>query len=461
MHGKEAVKILTYQDLTAAGTAESARIDFILSAIAEHQQSDAYKLAMEAEAYYHGENPTIMRYQKLVYDTLGRAHVNATAPNHKIASSFLKFAIRQKCSYLLGNGVSFNDPDTKPKLGSEFDGILMKVAKAAKIDGICFALWNVNHIERMKFTEFVPLYDEENGALKAGIRFWQLSPEKPRRITLFELDGYTDYAQNRRDSDENVIIRHQKRAYKLKMRISKAEGERIYAYENYPSFPIVPLKNGTLAQSELKGRRGAIDALDLLSSGMVNNVDESSVIYWLIHNAGGMDETDDNNFLARLIRTHVVHTDGDQSASPYQLQAPVAASETALNMLRHRLYADFSVVDPNIITSGSQTATAILASYTPLDLDTDDFETYVTEFIYGVLQLAGLNDKPTYSRNRVINKNEEIQALLSGKDIVSQAYIRRKFLEIRGDIDETATVEAELLAEQAAAQAMAQQMATA
>lgn len=460
---KEAVTILTYQDLIAAGTAESDRMDFVLSAIAEHTQSDKYKLALDAEAYYHGENPTIMRYQKFVYDTMGRAHVNATAANHKIASAFLKNAIRQKCLYLLGNGISFNKPDTKQRLGSSFDRMAVIIAKAAKIEGICFGFWNLDHVERFKFTEFVPLYDEENGALKAGIRFWQLATEKPRRIMLFELDGYTDYIQNRRDSDNDVSILNPKRSYKLKIRRSKAEGERIYSYENYPSFPIVPLKNGTQAQSELKGRRGTIDALDLVSSGMVNDTDEGRILYWLVHNASGMTTEDDENLLLRIIRNHIVHTDGDQDISPHQVQVPVAASESALNMIYSRLYTDFSIPAPDAIISGSQTATAIRASYKPLDLDTDDFEGYVTEFIKGILALAGIDDEPTYQRNREINAGEEIQTLLQGAGIVSQAYIRREFLRIRGHIDQVEAVEKELLAEQAAAQqlAMAAQQAAA
>lgn len=42
-------------------------------------------------------------------------------------------------------------------------------------------------------TEFVPLHDEEDDALKAGIRFCQIAPDKPLRMTLYELDGYTEY----------------------------------------------------------------------------------------------------------------------------------------------------------------------------------------------------------------------------------------------------------------------------
>lgn len=436
----------TYQDLLAVGPVEQNRIDFILAAIAEHQQSDAYKLATDAEAYYHGENPTIMRYEKIVRDALGKVHKNTAAANHKIASSFLKFAIRQKCSYLLGNGVTFTNPDTKKKLGRTFDGLTLKIAKAAKIEGVCFGFWNYDHIERFKFTEFVPLYDEEDGTLKAGVRFWQLAPDKPRRITLFELDGYTDYIQNKRDENEPVMVLNEKRPYKTVTRWNIAEGEEILAGKNYPSFPIVPLKNGTRSQPELKGRQGAIDALDLLSSGMVNNVDEASIIYWLIQGAGGMDEVDDANFLAQVVRSHVAHAETDQSVSPHQLEAPVAASESALAMLRERLYSDFSCVNPTAITVGNQTATAILANYSVLDQDTDDFETYVTDFIEGILALAGIDDVPTYTRSRIVNASEELQKVIEASQFTGDAYTTKKILTILGDADQYEAVQAAKLA---------------
>lgn len=449
----------TYQDLLAVGQSEAARVDFILGAIAEHQQSPAYRLAQDAEAYYHGENPTIMRYEKLIYDTLGKVHRNDASPNHKIASGFLKFAIRQKVSYLLGKGISFGNDKTKPKLGRTFDGMVRKIAKAAKIEGVCFGFWNHDHVERFKFTEFVPLYDEENGALMAGIRFWQLAPEKPRRITLFEIDGYTDYIENKRDEDKTVITLHPKRKYKTVKKSNQAEGELILEGQNYPSFPIVPLKNGTRCEPELKGRQGTIDALDLLSSGMVNSVDEASAVYWLIRNAGGMDETDDSNFLARLFRSRVAHTDGDQEVSPFQLQAPVAASAEALAMLRERLYSDFSCVNPDAITAGNQTAVAILANYSTLDQDTDDFETYVTDFIGGILELAEIDDTPSYTRGPIVNKAEEIQTVMNAAQFTGDAYTTRKILVILGDADQFEAIQKAKEEAALMAAAMAQQEA--
>ena len=46
-----------------------------------------------------------------------------------------------------------------------------------------------------------PLYDEENGALRAGIRYWQVDETKPLRLTLYEEDGFTEYIKRKDDRE--------------------------------------------------------------------------------------------------------------------------------------------------------------------------------------------------------------------------------------------------------------------
>lgn len=427
----------TYQDLLAVGQDEKARMDFVLSCIHEHQSSKEYKLAQEAQLYYNGENPTINRYQKLLYDFLGKPHVDMLSANHKIASNFFGFVVDQETSYLLGNGVTFSDSGTKDRLGDDFDLQVMAAARSALIGGVGFGFWNLDHLQVFDLTEFVPLYDEEDGALKAGIRWWKLDDEsKPLRATLYELDGYTDYF---RPKNGDIEIKNPKRAYKQHVRMSAADGAEIYAGENYPGFPIVPLKNGKLSQSEITGKRNTIDALDLCTSNLVNNVDEGNLIYWVLSNAGAMDDLDDAKFIERLKTVKVAHvdgTDGGATAEPHTIEAPFEGTTATIDTLTKHLYTDFQAFDASAVTAGNQTATAIKASYVPLDLKTDKFEAYVTEFILGILRLVGIKDKPTYTRNKIINTQEETQTLLLGAPYYDDEYITQKLLTINGDADQ-------------------------
>ena len=102
-------KIKTYQDLLDVGQVEKDRMDFVLLAIREHKNSREYKLAEDAELYYKHQNPTIMRYQKFVYNQMGKAVPDIWSANNKIASNWYNYFTTQAVSYLLGNGVSFND----------------------------------------------------------------------------------------------------------------------------------------------------------------------------------------------------------------------------------------------------------------------------------------------------------------------------------------------------------------
>lgn len=429
--------MLTYQDLIAVGENEKQRMDFVLRSINEHKSSKAYQMAVDAELYFKGENPTINRYEKIIYDMQGRAHRDMYTANHKIASSFFGFDVRQEVSYLLGNGVTFQEDATKDRLGKKFDLEMVRAGKYALVAGVSFGFWNLDHVDVFKLQEFVPLYDEENGALMAGVRFWQVAENKPLRATLYEVDGYTEYI--RRKGEDMAVLKN-KQKYKLKVRTSQAEGTEIYDGENYSAFPIVPLRNGEDALSELTGKRNTVDALDLCTSNMVNNVDEGNLIYWVLTNCDGMDDLDDAKFLDKVRTTHVAHAGagGDEGATaePRTIEAPFNGTEATIDMLKRKLYEDFQAFDSSAVSAGNQTATAIAASYTPLDLKVDDFEASITDFILGILALAGIDDEPSYTRSRIINRAEETQTILMGAEYYDEEYITKKLLTINGDADQ-------------------------
>jgi SPP1 family phage portal protein len=424
-----------FQDLEKAGQDEAARMSFIQSAITEHKASREYTTALTARMYYDGENPTINRYEKLVYDSLGKAHRDIWTANHKIASRFFGFAVDQLTSYLLGNGVTFDDEATKGKLGADFDKQVMDAAREAQIGGQAFGFFNVDHVEVFGEDEFAPLYDERTSALRAGIRFWQLASDKPECATLYEQDGYTEYIK---PTNEGWQVEQEKQAYKLTVISSPADGREIVDGRNYDGFPIVPLYNNDKHKSEIVGRQNTIDALDLITSNMVNNVDEGNLIYWVLQNCDGMDELDDAEFIRQLKQTHVAHAGNSGGAGSVQAQtveAPFTGSETTAQRIKKQLYEDFQALDIEALTASNQTATAIKLAYARLDLKADKFEAQVTDWILGLLKLAGVDDKPTYTRNRVINTQDEIQTLLQAAQYLTDDYITRKVLTILGDAD--------------------------
>ena len=431
-------KIKTYNDLLEVGQVEKDRMDFVLSAIREHKNSREYKLAEDAELYYKHQNPTIMRYQKFVYNQMGKAVPDIWSANNKIASNWYNYFTTQAVSYLLGNGVSFNDEATKEKLGKDFDKKVQDIATYAKNGSVGFGFWNLDHVEVFSLNEFVPLWDEDDGGLKAGVRFWQIDGNKPLRATLYEIDGYTDYIKRK---DKDVEVLHEKRKYKEIVSISEIDGERIIDGENYPTFPIVPLWN-TNKQSDLVGNQGTLDAYDLMISGLINNVSDGEFIYWILKNCGGMDAVDDAKFVEQLKLTHVAHADGDDGASveAHNVSVEFDATAEALDRLTAQLYKDFMALKVEDVSAGNVTATQIVAAYEPINQKTDQFEYQVTEFIQGILALAGIDDEPTYTRSQMSNQSELIELLLSAGEYLDDEYITTKILTILGDGDKAKEV---------------------
>lgn len=412
----------TYQDLQRYTNKES----FILDAIREHRASILYNIAVDAEEYDRQRNVTILARQKLLYDMRGTATPDLYSANHKICSNFFNRFVNQEANYLLGNGVTFEKESNKKKLGRDFDIKLHKAGRNALVQGVCFVFWNFDHIEIFKLTEFVPIYDEESGALMAGIRFWQVDINKPLRATFYELDGYTDYIQA-----ENKIleIQNPKRTYKQVVKKSEMYGIEIEPGDNYPVFPIVPLWGNAHHQSELIGLRENIDAYDLIKSGFINELDDVSQVYWVLKDCGGMDDIDFAKFLDRVRATRVAGLpDGDAGAvaEPHSIEIPSAAREAALERLKNDMYDDFQAFNVSTLIGGQKTATEIDAAYTPIDLKADGFEYCVLDCLYEIFRLAGIDDNPTFKRNKIQNQLEQTQMVLTAATYLDDETVLNK-----------------------------------
>ena len=404
--------MLTYNDFAALGNDEKARRDFILRAVREHTASEEYKTAVDADEYYHLRNPTIMRFQRMVYNAYGQAVPDIWRPNHKVPSNWYQYFVTQAVGHLLSNGVFFGKPETKKRLGKNFDRDLVTLAVEAMNGGRAWGFWNYDHVVPFSIREFVPLADEFTGELGAGVRFWQLAADKPLVVVLYEPDGVTEYV--RKDGESELSERVPKQSYKRSVTRTEAGGDIIADGGNYARLPIVPLKT-PLLQSEIVGNRNVIDAYDLIASGLINNTDEGSFVYWLLSGCDGMSAEDVNRFIAQTVRNHVAHVHGDDEAKvdAHTVETPVDAHKLSLEELRALLFANFRAVDVQKISGGNTTATEIRAAYEPLNTKSDMFEGCVTDFIEGILELAGIDDVPTYKRAQVVNEAEVTEMVLA------------------------------------------------
>ena len=420
----------TYQDFEKATNIPK----FVYSAIQNHKMQDDYELAIIANEYFEHKNRTIVQYQKLLYEVSGKAVPDNFSANYKLSRNFFEYFVTQQNQYLLGNGATFLNDSTKEKLGKDFDEKLQEAGEKALIEKVAFGFWNYDHLDVFGYTEFVPLYDEEDGMLKAGIRFWQIDTTKPLRATLYELDGYTEYIWR---AGEDASVLQDKQSYKVTIVSTPADGITIAEGENYPSFPIVPLWANKKHNSEFVGLREQIDCYDLIKSGFANSVDEASFVYWTLQGAGGMDDIDLEKFVnhMRTVHASVVEEDGAHAES-HMIEAPYASREALLDRLRSDLFEDYMALDVKSISDGAVTATQIKSAYEPVNSKADKYEYCVLHFVDKILELAGITDEQvTFTRSVIVNTSEEVQNVIMSASYLESDYITRKLLTLLGDGD--------------------------
>ena len=416
--------MLTYQDLLAVGNNEGMRRKFALRVIDEHKVSALYRTAVDADEYDRRQNTTIMRYRKFIYDQSGRAMPDNYSANYKLPSAFFPRFITQLNQYLLGNGITM-DGEQKAKLGERFDTRLQQLGRSALAHGVAFGFWNLDHLEIFRVTEFAPLYDEETGALMAGVRFWQLSTDKPLRVTLYEPDGWTEYRKPPKREMESL---GEKQNYKYTVAHSDIGGTTILNGENYAGFPIIPLYGNPQKQSELIGLREQIDCYDLIKSGFANDLDEAVSLYWIITNAGGMNAKDVSEFIHNLRTMRGATVDGDAgvNVSAHSTTIPHEARKVYLEQLKNDMYEDFQIVNVTSMSGGSKTATEINAAYEPMNNKTDQFEYCVLDFLYSLFDIVGIDAEPSFVRSRIVNRLEETNMVLAAADLLGTEMTLRK-----------------------------------
>ena len=400
-----------YEDLKNAGAGDGL-YTFVFDAINDHKGSQLYAMAADAYEYFRKRNVTINNIVKMIYTISGEMIRDEYSSNYRFCNSFFPIFVRQENSFLLGNGVTFEGSGTKKKLGGDmFDRQLYTAGEYALWGGVSFLFFNFDKVVPFKITEFVPLVGEEDGALHAGIRFWQLSADKPLRATLYEEDGYTELVWR---NGQKAEVLAPKRSYRQIKMESVAGGVEIVDGSNYPGFPIVPLWANKEHQSELVGIRDKIDGYDLIQSGFANTVEDASEIYWTINNAGGMDEKDLAAFIdqIRRVKAAVVEDEG-ANAVANTLNIPYQARQAILADIRDSLYRDAMALDTDKISAGNITATAVNAAYENLELKCDGYEYCVTDAINELLKLIGIEDSPTYHRRKTTNQLETTQMVLS------------------------------------------------
>ena len=417
---------ITYQDYLAASDREA----LILEAIRRYKASPEFHHALEANCYFRGENSavgrkTILRARKLEgRDAAGRRRIRTATEDvvgNRIASAFLYRFVTQQNQFLLSEGVSL-PPDCKAALGAGFDRALEHLGECALLHGCAWGFWNADHVEVIEAAKnawagFFPLVDEMTGDARLGVQFWQIAPERPMYVRIFDEEGVMILREDR----HGLAFVQEKEPYRRTLTTDALE-TAVLEEEGYGKLPLIPLRANKDAASELTPAiKAKIDAYDAILSDFADNLDRANDVYWVLNNFGGtMDDVAE--LLEQINRVKAVANLSDGSGSgataePRTIEVPYAARREALSLLERALYQDYMALDMDALTGGSLTNVAIKAAAANLHLKADRYEWQLRQFVQELLSLIG---HPTedirFNRQTIANESEVVSDICKMRD---------------------------------------------
>jgi hypothetical protein len=441
--------MLTYQNLEAIQNNDKAKLDFVKQVIQQHESSTLYQNAEIADEYIRGQNREAKAHVNYLTTATGKQIVDQWSPNTRTARSFFRILLMGDVNYILGNGVKWNDKEkTESIVGKDFDVRLSDLLTFAKAHGCAFGYFNTNHLEvfatRTMNGGFAPLYDSENGALRAGVKFWYFNEGKSLRANLYEESGITSYLWDSTSqenangtilSDENTILDNgTKKPYRINY--NKGAGYLpIEPGENYPGFPIIPLYGNSFHESELfMGLKDLIDEYDRLANSTANDLD-TAMIYWIFQNAGGMDNADMAKALDQLRALKAISAE-EGDVKPVTVNPPITERHAEMQRVERAIYDDYMGLNFKDIVSGAATATQIKAAYEPVKNKANDTEKCLLDFLYKLLAIAGIEDEsPSFEPDPIKNVSEETNAIIAEAQFLPRDYTVSELLYLRGDGD--------------------------
>lgn len=413
----------TYQDWLKEPADKRPMIEKVIAAHKGHR--DTLK-ALEAQRYFDGDNTAINSKVMLKVnvreevDDKGRTKrrpMKTEVAGARIPSAFFRTAVMQENQYLLSNGVLL-DEGIKERLGIGFDTALENIGEKALIQGVCYGFWNADHIEAIPMASdplsgCAVLLDEIDGMPKVAIQYWQINPDRPKYIRVFEHDGITIYRQ---DDRAEMVVEQDKRNY-VQTILSDGAGDTIIGGRNYDFLPIIPFYANNEKRSELSSSiKAKIDAYDRIISDFSDNLDRANDVYWALNNFGGSlnEALQTQQYIneLKLVVNQNDGTGGGASAEPHTVDVPYAAREKALELLKKALYVDYMAVDMDAMTGGSLTNVAIKATMANLDMKASRYEWQAFAFVQSVLKLLGIEtENIVFRRQTISNDVETVQAI--------------------------------------------------
>ena len=359
-------------------------IDQIKEWLSEH--ADLKKKMETASSYYAQENTEILGRKKLMGIVReGKDGKKVTlevedpyASNERLPSGFLKQQIKQKVNYLINENITLSDQL------EEFEDAFPNWAKdlkklATRVSYHIYGAWQFYLDENRKTmykhidgTQIYPVYITNQNVPDVIMRHYT-TMDNEEKIIVYNNRTETHY---KRSGEDKKWILDKEIPIITKSRILADEVLAEEAIElSQPPFAIC--FNNDDWQTDLQPIKCFIDIYDKVNSDFANNIIDFQEIYHTLKNYQGQDLDEFNHQLKRL---KVVPIGEDGEMQTHQVQVPVEAKKTYLEITRKNIFEFGMAVDVQNIASGNATVVAIQSMYENLNMKSKDFEQELQDF---------------------------------------------------------------------------------
>ena len=423
-----------FKDIISAGAnSVITEKQFFEFEIARWKYGPKRKMMIDGERYYNGDHD-ILRRKRTAIGKGGEVEEIKNIPNNRIVDNQFKKMVDQKANFLLSKPITFESGNDKfdEELKLIFNRQFQNRLKNGGVDGYCGGIsWIYPYyddkgnlmFQKFKPYEVLPFWsDAEHTILDCAVRLYEVevyegtSLRIQEKVEIFKSDGLYRY-----DLTNNVLYPDSENP---KSDYITIDGKPY----NWDEIPLIPFKVNFKEIPLLKCVKGLQDALNLLLSDFVNNMNEdirNTIL--VIRNYDGQDLSEFRRNLAVYGAVKVKTVDGaDGGIEALKIEVNAENYELILKLIKKAIIENamgYDAKDDRIGANANQMN--LLSMYNDISLDADNMESEYQAsfekllfFVKHHLKNTGKGDflshdvKITFNRDMIQNENDIIDNLV-------------------------------------------------
>lgn len=390
--------------------------------------------ALTGERYYKNESDILNEKKK----EDGEGNVLRNADN-RIPRNFHGLIVNQKASYaftvppLFDLGSQEKNNYITKALGDEYTKNCMKLCINAANTSIGWLHYWKGEKGEFEWAvvdskQIVPVWDKSLKQNLTGImrRYEEIDEASGEGYIVYEYWTDTECQAYRHKVNDTVDMGLC--PYKI---FGDAEaGEKTADYRHdMEEVPFIPFNNNNIHTNDLKNIKRLIDVYDKVYSGFINDLDDVQEIIFIL---SGYEGEKLDGFMQELKKYKTIKLNADEGAnvSTLNIEIPVEARKTVLDLTRKAIFEQGQGFDPNPESFGNQSGEALKFMYSLLEMKTGLMETeFRTGFARLIRAICRFYDiscdtiEQTWTRTRIKNDTELAEICKNSVGIISRRTI--------------------------------------